>query len=68
MDEDDQLRTSTTLKNVQSGIQKYLLTKTIISLCTATVGMILAVPMTSAINITLLQIDEKNLISAIISG
>ena len=32
------------------------------------VGMILAVPMTSAINIMLKQIDEKNLISAIISG
>jgi len=32
------------------------------------VGMILAVPMTSAINIMLIQLDEKNLISAIISG
>lgn len=32
------------------------------------VGMILAVPITSAINIMLMQIDEKNLISAIISG
>jgi AI-2 transport protein TqsA len=41
MDEDDQKRTSTTMRNVQSGIQKYLLTKTIISLCTAVVGMIL---------------------------
>lgn len=32
------------------------------------VGMVLAVPITSAINIMLIQIDEKNLISAIISG
>lgn len=32
------------------------------------VGMILAVPITSAINIILIQIDEKNLVSAIISG
>lgn len=32
------------------------------------VGMILAVPITSAINIILLQLDEKNVISAIISG
>jgi predicted PurR-regulated permease PerM len=32
------------------------------------VGMLLGVPITSAINIILLQLDEKNLISAIISG
>ncbi len=32
------------------------------------VGMILAVPMTSAINIMLIQLDDKNLISAIISS
>ncbi|HQQ68439.1 MAG TPA: AI-2E family transporter, partial [Candidatus Cloacimonadota bacterium] len=32
------------------------------------VGMVLAVPITSAINIMLIQIDEKNLISAIISS
>jgi len=32
------------------------------------VGMVLAVPITSAINIILIQIDEKNLVSAIISG
>jgi predicted PurR-regulated permease PerM len=32
------------------------------------VGMILAVPVTSAINIMLLQLDDKNLVSAIISG
>lgn len=32
------------------------------------VGMILAVPITSAINIILLQLDDKNLISALISG
>lgn len=32
------------------------------------VGMILAVPMTSAINIILIQLDEKNLFSAIVSG
>jgi predicted PurR-regulated permease PerM len=32
------------------------------------VGMILAVPFTSAINIILKQLDEKNFISAIISG
>ena len=32
------------------------------------VGMVLAVPITSAINIMLIQLDEKNLISAIISS
>lgn len=32
------------------------------------VGMILGVPITSAINIILLQLDEKNLVSAFISG
>ncbi len=32
------------------------------------VGMVLAVPLTSAINIMLIQLDEKNLISAIISS
>ncbi|MDD3578944.1 MAG: AI-2E family transporter, partial [Candidatus Cloacimonetes bacterium] len=32
------------------------------------VGMILAVPITSAINIMLIQINDKNLISAIISS
>ncbi|HOA29582.1 MAG TPA: AI-2E family transporter [Candidatus Cloacimonadota bacterium] len=32
------------------------------------VGMVLAVPITSAINIMLIQIDDKNLISAIISS
>jgi predicted PurR-regulated permease PerM len=32
------------------------------------VGMVLAVPITSAINIVLIQIDEKNLVSAVISG
>ncbi|HCX60144.1 MAG TPA: AI-2E family transporter, partial [Candidatus Cloacimonas sp.] len=32
------------------------------------VGMVLAVPITSAINIILIQVDEKNLVSAIISG
>lgn len=31
-------------------------------------GMVLAVPITSAINIVLIQLDDKNLISAIISG
>jgi AI-2 transport protein TqsA len=38
---DDQLRTTRTLENIQLQIQKYLLTKTIISLCTAITGMIL---------------------------
>ncbi|MDI3503421.1 MAG: transport protein TqsA [Candidatus Cloacimonadota bacterium] len=38
---EDQLRTTQTLKNIQLQIQKYLLTKTIISLCTAVTGMIL---------------------------
>ncbi|MCB5267915.1 MAG: AI-2E family transporter [Candidatus Cloacimonetes bacterium] len=41
LDEDDRQKSSRTLKNIQSQIQKYLLTKTIISLCTAVVGMIL---------------------------
>lgn len=31
-------------------------------------GMILAVPITSALNIILIQIDEKNVVSAVISG
>ncbi len=37
----DHQRTSTTLANIQKQIQRYLLTKTVISLCTAGVGMIL---------------------------
>jgi len=32
------------------------------------IGMIMAVPLTSALNIILIQIDENNLISAVISG
>lgn len=38
---EDQLRTTGTMRNIQSQIQKYLLTKTVISLSTAIVGMIL---------------------------
>ncbi|MCB5252916.1 MAG: AI-2E family transporter [Candidatus Cloacimonadaceae bacterium] len=38
---EDQDRTTSTLNNIQLQIQKYLLTKTVISLCTAVVGMIL---------------------------
>lgn len=38
---DDQIRSTRTLQNIQLQIQKYLLTKTIISLCTAITGMIL---------------------------
>lgn len=38
---DDQKRTITTMRNIQEQIQKYLLTKTVISLSTAIVGMIL---------------------------
>lgn len=38
---DDQTRTTNTLYNIQTQIQKYLLTKTVISLCTAVVGMAL---------------------------
>ncbi|MCB5270404.1 MAG: AI-2E family transporter [Candidatus Cloacimonetes bacterium] len=38
---DDQQRTISAMRNIQSQIQKYLLTKTVISLSTAVVGMIL---------------------------
>ncbi|MCB5260537.1 MAG: AI-2E family transporter [Candidatus Cloacimonetes bacterium] len=41
LSEDDRMRTSNTLGNIQLQIQRYLLTKTIISLCTAILGMVL---------------------------
>ncbi|MFO7659956.1 MAG: AI-2E family transporter [Candidatus Cloacimonadaceae bacterium] len=41
MDNSNQQKTSTTLVNIQTQIQRYLLTKTVISLCTAGIGMIL---------------------------
>ena len=38
---ENQQRTISTMRNIQNQIQKYLLTKTVISLCTAVIGMIL---------------------------
>nr|MDK2851537.1 transport protein TqsA [Candidatus Cloacimonadota bacterium] len=41
LSDDYQERTTRTIQNIQNQIQKYLLTKTVISLCTAFVGMVL---------------------------
>lgn len=41
LDADDREKSSRSLMNIQNQIQRYLLTKTVISLCTAIVGMIL---------------------------